>query len=176
MAEQGLIHIYCGDGKGKTTAAFGLAFRCAGRGNNVVILQFLKGNVTGEVLAAEKFPNMMVIRGNQTGKFTFQMSEADKENARLELSENFENAVKRCEAGDIRLLVIDEIMAAWNNDLIDRQRVLEFLKNKPDRLEVVMTGRNPPEALIKLADYVSEIKKIKHPFDCGIPARDGIER
>lgn len=171
--EQGLIHIYHGDGKGKTTCAFGLALRCAGCGERVVILQLLKGGETGEVRAISQFPNVTVVRGKSERKFTFQMNGHELAAVRRENNQNFANAVQL--AQDARMLVIDELMAAWNKDLIDRAAVQEFLEHKPEQLEVVMTGRNPPRELLCRADYITEMKKQKHPFDCGICARRGIE-
>ena len=171
--EQGLIHIYHGDGKGKTTCAFGLALRCAGCGEKVVILQLLKGGETGEVEALSRFSNVELVRGNPAEKFTFQMNEAELAAVRAEHDRNFAEAVRL--AQDARMLVIDELMAAWNKELIDRAAVLDFLDHKPERLEVVLTGRNPPQELLCRADYITEMKKQRHPFDCGICARRGIE-
>lgn len=172
---RGLIHIYCGEGKGKTTAAFGLAFRCAGHGEKVVILQFLKGSDTGEITAAQRFDNITVIRGNPAGKFTFQMSDAEKERTAQEHDWNFDRAAELCRSGTCRMLVLDEIMAAWDKGLLDKKKVLKFLRSKPEPLEIVMTGRNPPSELFELADYISEICKIRHPYDKGVGAREGIE-
>lgn len=171
--EQGLIHIYHGDGKGKTTCAFGLALRCAGCGEPVVILQLLKGGTTGEVTALSQISGITIIRGNPTGKFTFQMNPAELAAVREEHDRNFAQAVQL--ARTARMLVIDELMAAWNQELIDHQAVLDFLDHRPEQLEVVMTGRNPPEELMTRADYITEMKKQRHPFDCGICARRGIE-
>ena len=173
---KGLVHIYCGEGKGKTTAAFGLAFRCAGRGNKVLILQFLKGGVTGEVLLAERIQEITVICGNASEKFTFMMSEEEKIAVRDKHNENIEKASELVSGGEYRMLVLDEVMAAWNENLIDRRAVLELIRKRPDGLEVVMTGRNPPKELFEMADYISEISKLRHPYDMGIPARDGIEQ
>lgn len=173
--EKGCIHIYCGDGKGKTTAAFGMAFRCAGRGLNVLILQLLKCGMTGEVLLAERIPEITVLRGNAAGKFTFQMTDGEKEAVRKSHDERLSEVRRLLHTGNYRMLVLDELMAAWNNGLIDKQAVLELIAARPEDTEIVMTGRNPPDELVQLADYVSEIKKRKHPFDQGIAAREGIE-
>ena len=147
--ERGLIHIYCGDGKGKTTAAIGLSVRAAGSGMRVLFVQFLKKAETSELNILTKLPQITVLRPSEDESWTD--TQAD-------------------------LLVLDEAIGAYNRGAIDRTKLLAFLKHKPESLEVEMTGRNPPGELIDLADYVSEIKKIKHPFDSGIRARTGIEK
>ena len=176
MAEEnGLVQIYYGDGKGKTTAAFGLAFRCAGWGRRVVIAQFLKSSPCGELTAAERFPTLTVLRSKGIHKFTFQMNDEEKavvaENCRTLLRQAAELA--RAEAA--RLLVLDEVISACNHGAVPEEALLEFLQNKPENLEVVLTGQNPSEALLAQADYVTEMKKVKHPFDRGVLARKGIE-
>lgn len=172
--EQGLIHIYCGDGKGKTTCAFGLALRCAGNGYPVRIVQFLKGGETGEVTAMQRMPNVTLLRAKQGTKFTFQMNDEEKTQARHEHSALLEAAF--ADTDGLRMLVLDEIMAACSTEMVAEERLLALLKQKPEQLEIVMTGRNPSEQLLALADYVTEMKKIRHPYDRGIGARRGIER
>lgn len=172
--EQGLIHIYCGDGKGKTTCAFGLALRCAGDGYPVRIVQFLKGGETGEVTAMQHIPNVTLLRVKQGTKFTFQMNDEEKVQARQAHSALLEAAFDDTEG--LRMLVLDEIMAACSTGMVAEERLLALLRQKPEQLEVVMTGRNPSEQLLELADYVTEMKKIRHPYDRGIGARQGIER
>ena len=147
MKDGGLIHIYCGDGKGKTTAALGLAIRCAGHGNHVLIVQFLKSRPTGELKSLTLIPGIELMRGKETKKFTFQMTAEEKAQ------------------------VLVEHLALFDKDIL-----VDFLKGKPAELEVVLTGRNPAAELVELADYVSEICKRKHPFEKGIAARTGIER
>lgn len=172
--EQGLIHIYCGDGKGKTTCAFGLALRCAGNGYKVRIVQFLKGGATGELSAVQNIPNIEVLRAKQGTKFTFQMNETERIQAQKEHHMLLKQAFEKTE--NLRMLVLDEIMAACSAGIADETQLIFFLQNKPDGLEVVMTGRNPSNELVKLADYITEMKKIRHPYDRGIAARLGIER
>lgn len=174
--EQGLIHIYCGNGKGKTTAALGLALRCAGSGNKVLIAQFLKSRPTGELTSLKYVPNIEIMRGKEIMKFTFQMSEEEKKQVLLEHEQLFDCVVEMCEEGKIDLLVLDEVIGACNTGVFNMARLIEFMKNKPCSMELVLTGRDPKPELIELADYVSEIKKVKHPYDKGIPARTGIER
>lgn len=172
----GLIHIYCGDGKGKTTAALGLSLRAAGRGMQVCIVQFLKSTETGELNILRQIPNVQIIRSQEHLGFTFRMNEEQKRHAALVQQELFAKASATALSGSCDLLVLDEIMAAINSGMVEAEQVKQLLCSKPEELEVVLTGRNPPEELIELADYVSQIQKVKHPFDRGIAARDGIER
>lgn len=174
--DKGLIHIYCGDGKGKTTASLGLALRAAGRGFNVRIIQFLKSQDTGEIHALKKIPEITLSRSEQKFKFYNQMSEQERKDCRDYQDKMLSEGFKDARSGEVDLLILDEILSSYRYHLVDREVVLSFLKNKPESLEVVLTGRDPAEELVEIADYVSEIKKIKHPFDQGIPARIGIER
>lgn len=176
MKDGGLIHIYCGDGKGKTTAALGLAVRCSGHGNNILFVQFLKSRPTGELKALTLIPNIEVMRGKENNKFTFQMTAEEKQEVLQKHMELFAVVKDKCQKEKIDLLVLDEIIGACNTGVFDLDELVDFLKNKPAELEVVMTGRNPKETLTELADYVSEICKRKHPFEKGIPARTGVER
>ena len=162
--EQGLIHIYCGDGKGKTTACLGLSIRCAGHGNKVLFVQFLKSRLTGELKSLELLSNIEVLRGKET-------KEVLREHMRL-----FARIKTKLEQEEVRLLVLDEVIGACNTGVFDEEQLIDFLKNKPQSLEVVLSGRKPSSALLDLADYVSEVCKRKHPFDNGIPARVGIEK
>lgn len=174
--EQGLIHIYCGNGKGKTTACLGLTIRCAGHGNKVLFVQFLKSRPTGELNSLELLPNIEVLRGKETKKFTFQMTAEEKQEVLREHEQLFAKIQTKLTGENVQLLVLDEIIGACNTGVFDENQLLDFLKTKPQRLEVVLSGRDPSPKLLELADYVSEICKRKHPFDKGIPARSGIEK
>lgn len=174
--EKGLIHIYCGDGKGKTTASLGLAVRSVGRGFKVLIIQFLKSQDTGEISTLEKIPGIKLLRTRKGFGFYFQMTDQEKEECRILHDEILSEGITMANSGQVDLLILDEIISAYNYNQVDCQELLSFLKNKPESLEVVLTGRDPSEELIELADYVSEIKKVKHPYDQGIKARIGIER
>ena len=174
----GLVHIYCGDGKGKTSAAIGLAVRAAGCGKHVVIARFLKTDDSGEVEALKMLPGVHVIPCRKNFGFVRSMDEKTKEKCAAYNRALFLEAARMAEDAD--LVVFDEIMAAMNYGMVPEADVLDFLADRPkkgetDGLEVVMTGRNPSEALIDAADYVSEICKRKHPFDRGIMARRGVE-
>jgi len=174
--ERGLVHVYCGDGKGKTTAALGLAVRSCGRGHKVLLVQFLKSQDTGELFAFEKLPGITVIRGKEGYRFSFHMTEEEKVHCRAVQDENLSRAIALCRSQHVDLLILDEAIGALDKNLVNRELLLEFLNSKPLGLEVVLTGRNPDDALLELSDYVSEIKKVKHPYDLNITARDGIER
>lgn len=172
----GLIHIYCGDGKGKTTAAVGLAVRCAGRGNKVLLVQFLKSRDSGELYSLAKLPDIEVLRGKESKKFTFQMNEEEKHALLIEHNKMFEQVLAKIKNGGYSLLILDEVIGALNAKVFEMPKLIEFLRHKPENLEVVLTGRNPAPELVEIADYVSEMRKVKHPMDKGIMAREGIEK
>ena len=137
MKDGGLIHIYCGDGKGKTTAAMGLSIRCAGHGNHVLIVQFLKSRPTGELASLALLPNIEVMRGKETKKFTFQMNDEEKAEVKREHMVLFDKVKQKCANEHIDLLIFDEIIGACNTGVFDQAALVEFLKNKPQELEVV---------------------------------------
>lgn len=166
-----MIHIYCGDGKGKTTASIGLAVRMAGYGKKVLFMQFLKGSYTGELEILQKSENITVMRCDKNYGFFRSMTDSDKENIIRCHNENLEYVLKNMDSFD--MIVLDEIFAAYNYDLADREKVKKIVEKYKG--ELVMTGREPQEWFVERADYVSEIKKIKHPYDKGITAREGIE-
>lgn len=171
----GLTHIYCGDGKGKTTAAVGLAVRAAGSGMKVHIVQFLKGNPTAELASLSLLPNITVDRPQKNYGFTFSMSDADK--AELTACHNamLGRAAELMNSGSIQMLIVDEFFAGYNSGLVDKALAERLVFDKPENCELVLTGRDPAEKFISDADYVSEIKAVKHPYEKGIPARKGIE-
>jgi cob(I)alamin adenosyltransferase len=166
-----MIHIYTGDGKGKTTASMGLAIRAAGSGRKVVIVQFLKGTDSGELHSLSLIPNITVLRNMECRGFFHNLSE---EVRRKITEENNEN-LKKAFVLPYDLIVLDEICAAYSLEAVGRKAVDDLLRDFPAEKELVLTGRNPPDHFCNAADYISEIKKIKHPFDKGVPAREGIE-
>ena len=169
------MHIYCGDGKGKSTAVMGLVLRAAGSGKKVILTQFLKDGKSSELNILRELPQVTVLTCSRQFGFFWNMTEEQKEEARKAYQELFEEAVRTAEEQKAFLLVMDEFMAAYNHEMINQSRALEFLKNRPAELEVALTGRDPAQELLELADYVSEIRKVKHPFDQGLKARKGIE-
>lgn len=173
--KKGLIHIYCGDGKGKTTAAMGLTVRAAGSGMKVVLVQFMKDGASNEVKVMKGLPGVTYACVDKKLGFSWNMTEEEKEEAKILYQQLFCDATKMAVEQEADLLVMDEFMSAYNYGWINQRAALEFLQNKPEKLEVVLTGRDPGEELTSLADYVTEMQKIKHPFEKGIPARKGIE-
>lgn len=174
--EKGLIHIYCGNGKGKTTTSMGLAVRAAGYGLKVLIYQFMKDNKSSERNILENIENITIVNGLDEEKFSFQMTQKEKEERKVFYNNRFREITEKARNENFDLLVMDEIIYTIGAGLLDEDIVVEYLKNKPQRLEVVLTGNNPGKNLIEIADYVSEIQKIKHPFDNGTSARYGIEK
>lgn len=169
----GYVHIYCGDGKGKTSAAVGMVIRAAGRGKKIAVARFLKTDDSGEVEVLKSIPQITVLPCERVFGFVSAMDEQTRKEAAAYNQELFEKAVFLAKTAD--MVMFDEIMAAVNYGMVSEKRVEEFLRDRPGALEVVMTGRDPSKFLLSMADYVSEIKKVRHPYDRGIPARKGIE-
>lgn len=170
----GLIHIYCGDGKGKTTAAVGLAIRAAGAKQKVLFTQFFKCGDSSEISVLKQLDSITVHVCTTRHGFFKNMNAEQRAKATADYTNLFADIIKQAENG-IGLLVLDEVISASNYGVVPMERLIDFLKNKPAELEVVLTGRNPADELLALADYVTEMKKIKHPFDRSIMARKGIE-
>lgn len=174
----GLVHVYTGNGKGKTTAALGLAMRALEHGLQVHMIQFLKGgSYTGELLAPERFGGKFAIE--QYGKGStdephyedFTPDEADRERALRGL----ERARELMREGKTNVLVLDEINVALQLGHLTEDEVLELLLTKPHNMELVLTGRNAPQSVMEAADYVSEMKAHRHPYNRGILGRKGID-
>ena len=168
--KQGLIQIYTGEGKGKTTAALGLSLRAVGRGFKVCFIQFCKGKISGEHLFVEKYPVFEILfRGNS------DLFKAPEEVLIKEARETLALAAEKILSGQYDLIVLDEINIAVSRNFITAADVLALLDQKPPELEIVMTGRYAHEDLIKRADLVTEMMPVKHPYFQKIPARLGIE-
>ena len=170
---RGLMHIYCGEGKGKTTAAMGLALRAAGAGKRVLVLQFFKDGSSSEIGVLSSLPGVDVVEQKRRFGFFWTLSDQEKAQAREYYTALLEEVMAKSGAYD--LLVLDEAMSACAHGVIDEGEVLAFLGEKPEKLEVVLTGRDPSQAMQDAADYITEMRKIKHPFDRGIGARKGVE-
>ncbi|MDR2397828.1 MAG: cob(I)yrinic acid a,c-diamide adenosyltransferase [Spirochaetaceae bacterium] len=173
----GLIHLYIGNGKGKTTAAVGLSVRAAGRDKQVLFAQFLKSTATGEIPALEKL-GIRVVRSSQALGFTHQMNEETKAQCSQEQGKILHTVLEALAQADgkaLDLVVLDEVLDALNTRMLAEDSLRSLITGRPPELELVLTGRNPPTWLVAVADYVSEVTKIKHPYDRGIPARIGIE-
>lgn len=170
--EKGLVHIYTGDGKGKTTAAVGLSVRARGAGKRVLFVQFMKGMETSEISPMKKL-GIEVIKKETIKKFVFAMTEEEKNRYKEEHKWSFQYAKEHCR--DFELIVLDEAISAISAGMIDEKDMIFFIKNRPQTLEIVLTGRQPGKALMECADYLSEVIMIKHPYEQGIMARSGIE-
>lgn len=168
----GLVHIYTGDGKGKTTASAGLAVRAAGAGKSVLFSQFLKGRPTGELTSLKKI-GVFVVRSDAVTKFIPYMNEQELKECRQSQKAVFDEVKSKIE--DFDVVILDEVIGAINTGMISLEETVELIRKRPEGTEIVLTGRDAPQELIELADYVSEIKAVKHPYDKGITAREGIE-
>ena len=171
--EKGLVQVYTGDGKGKTSSAFGLALRAVGRGLKVYIIQFIKGGFDyGELYVVDRLPNLK-LKAFGRGMFVTERppGKEDVEPAQEALALSQE-VVK---SGEYDIVILDEINVALNLKLISLEKVLELIKDKPEHVELVLTGRSAPEEIIKAADLVTEMREVKHPFHKGYQARKGIE-
>ncbi|TCL55468.1 cob(I)alamin adenosyltransferase [Kineothrix alysoides] len=173
--KQGLIHVYCGDGKGKTTAAAGLALRAAGCGERVIFAQFMKGNESGELSAMERIQEIELLRNSRNYGFYKNMSDADKKEITREHNEILKEVMRKIESGGYGMVILDEITYPYELDLIDKSEVERLIKEKPPSLELVLTGREPDELFLEYADYITRMKCIRHPYEKGIPARRGVE-
>ncbi len=174
---RGLIHVYTGDGKGKTTAAVGLAMRAAGHGKRVLLAQFLKGGgeVSGEISLVHKLlPGVEVLRFAQVHPLFDPSVKVEELAARVQ--RDFETLRLRIMEGGFDLVVLDEINNCISQDLLPLQSALDLLDGKPEPVEIVLTGRGAHPRVIEKADYVTELKMVKHPAQTsGTQAREGIE-
>lgn len=172
--EQGLVQVYTGNGKGKTTASLGLALRAAGHGLRVYVMQFMKGStVYGELEAARRLAPELTIE--QVGRDTFvSRTDPDPEDVRL-AREAFVRAQQLVCSGDYDLVVLDELNCAVDFGLLHLDEVLELMRSKAPHTELVLTGRGARPEIIALADLATEMREIKHYYNTGQPARRGIE-
>ena len=166
------VQLYTGDGKGKTTAALGAALRAAGHGKRVLVIQFMKGRLYGELAAVEGIEGFTI---EQYGRDEF-VDPKNPEQIDIELAgKGWKRAMEVLGDEELDLLVLDEINVAVSFGLIELDAVVEFVKTKPERLELILTGRYAPDELIELADTVTEMKEITHHFRNGVEARKGVE-
>lgn len=168
-----MIHLYCGDGKGKTTAAMGLALRMAGRGRKVVIAQFLKGADSGERYALAQLPQVTLLPVPDQVKFSFAMTPEEQQAERERYAGMLEQLLRLCTDPELGLLVLDEACAGVNTGLVCLEGLLSILECT--QAEVVLTGRDPVPQLRARADYITQFQKARHPYDQGVPARPGVE-
>lgn len=176
MAEKvNLFHVYYGEGKGKTTAAMGLALRAIGQGRRVLIAQFLKTGRSGELLALACIPEALVFEVEPIGKFTFAMTDEEKREAGTRQTAQLKRLLAAVEAEKPGLMVFDELALAVTLDLIEEEDAAQLIEAGLKYGEVAVTGRYAPASMLKRADYVTQMQKQRHPFDQGIRARKGVE-
>jgi len=172
VIEKGFIQVYTGPGKGKTTASLGLALRAAGDGLNVYMIQFMKGRRYSEIDAIESIKNITVF---QSGRDEF-VNKENPEKIDIDLAKKgLERAREIIKKGKHDLVILDEINVAVDFNLIKEEDVLSLLDEKPEKMEIVLTGRYASKEIMKRADLVSEILEIKHPYQTGITSRKGID-
>lgn len=171
--EEGLVQVYTGDGKGKSTAAFGLALRAMGRGLKVKIVQFLKGDTRyGEIIALQQFPAIEVV---QFGSPEFVNPLHPREEDRRLAQEALEQGRQALLSGRYDIVIMDEVHVAAKLGLISVEDILALIGERPKRVELVLTGRDADPRVIEAADLVTQMTLIKHPYQKGISARYGIE-
>lgn len=173
MIGKGRIHIYYGYGKGKTTAAVGQIIRAAGSGLDILMFQFLKNNSANERKILEQIPNITCLPGREITKFVNQMNRDEKAELKHYNTKALDEIVKFCSPFDI--LFLDEILDAVALGVLSEDKLLSFLQHKPYGLEIIMTGHDLSERMLEMADYATEMTKVRHPFDDGKIAREGIE-
>ena len=170
---KGYIQVYTGDGKGKTTAALGLALRAAGAGLKVYLAQFIKGGAYSEIKALERFSDLITVK--QYGRDCFIREKPSEEDRRL-ASSGLDEAEEFMLSGRYSLVILDEINIATFFSLIPVERLMDFIDKKPAGVELILTGRRADSRIVDRADLVTEMKEVKHYYGKGVEAREGIER
>ena len=171
--EKGLLIVHTGKGKGKSTAAFGMVFRCVGHGMKSGVIQFVKGAwATGERTVLEKFPELVTIKAMGEG---FSWDTQDRQRDIKAAESAWATSKEMMTSGDFDMVILDELNIPLRYDNLDIADVVETLKHKPEDLHVVVTGRNAKDELIEIADLVTEMTMVKHPFRAGVKAQKGIE-
>ncbi len=168
-----MIQLYCGNGKGKTTAAIGAAVRAAGSGMQVLFTQFFKNGDSSEIYALKQVQGVYCM----FPKEKYILFETLDEPVKAKLSQSYHSVLEQMihDAAEYDMLVLDEAISAYNLGLLDKEKFYAFLQSEKQNREIILTGRNPDDTLLALADYVSEICMVKHPFEQGAMARKGIE-
>lgn len=173
MTGTGKIHIYYGYGKGKTTAAVGQIVRAAGAGLQVLMFQFMKDNSSSERNILEQIPNVTCLPSKEFAKFYHQLNGEERASLKRYNTKALDEIVKFCSPFDV--LFLDEVLCAVQHNLLSEEKLLSFLEHKPRGLEIILTGHEVSDRLLTVADYVTELRKVKHPYDQGTSAREGIE-
>lgn len=172
--EKGLVIVHTGKGKGKSTAGFGMVFRSLGHGHKVGVVQFVKGRIeTGERMALERFPDLVTVKRMGEG-FTWETQDRQRDIAAAQQA--WDAAKEMIVSGDYRLVLCDELNIVLRYDYLDIAEVVNFLKTeKPEDVHVVITGRNAKDELVEIADLVTDMTQVKHPFRSGVKPQEGIE-
>jgi cob(I)alamin adenosyltransferase len=171
--EKGLIIVHTGKGKGKSTAAFGMVFRCIGHGMKAGIVQFVKGAwATGERTVLEKFPELVTIKAMGEG-FTWETQDRERDIAHARAG--WEEAKRMIADPQYKLVLLDELNIVLRYDYLPTEEIIAALRSKPADKHVIVTGRNAKDELIEIADLVTEMEQVKHPFRSGVKAQKGIE-
>ncbi len=175
--KKGYIQVYTGNGKGKTTAALGQGLRACGHNLEVCMVQFLKTDDSGELCSIPLLRgNFRVFRFESEKGFLWTLSPKQKELLKSEICTAMEFVKKVMKGYEYDILILDEIAAVLSNGLYSTREFLKIIKGKPDAMEIILTGRDMPEAVLKIADLVTEMREVKHYFNEGVTARAGIEK
>ena len=176
--DKGCIQLYYGDGKGKTTAAIGQIVRCVGHGFKVLVYQFLKEPTSGEVSVIRSLPGVEYIPNEGPIPFMFNLTPEQQEFYKQRFQKAFDEVRQKFFTGEYDLVVLDEVIDAYNLGVVPQEQVIEMMEKKPEGTELVITGHDygmDISALTDRADYVTKFVKEKHPFDLGMGCRKGIE-
>ncbi|MCW5211229.1 aminotransferase class I/II-fold pyridoxal phosphate-dependent enzyme [Clostridium perfringens] len=160
--KEGYVQVYTGNGKGKTTAAMGLAFRAAGDGMEVKVVQFLKSWKTGELESAKRFDNLEILRFEKVKGFTWELNEEELAQLKSEVRVGFDFVKGLVENRGCDILILDEVMASISGGFIGEDEIVELIEKKPKDMELILTGRNVPEKIMEKADLITEMREIKH--------------
>ena len=173
MASRGCVHIYTGNGKGKTTAALGLCLRAVGAGLRVYLAQFMKSGDYSELKALKRLGHQVTVEQFGTGRFVRgNPSEKDRQAA----MQGFEAAKSALASGNYKLVILDESMVALHQGLLSREQIHTWIDMRPAAVELVLTGRNAPPEIIAMVDLVTDMREVKHYYQNGVTARIGIEK
>lgn len=177
MDTTGLVHLYIGNGKGKTTSAVGLAIRALGNNLNVLFAQFLKNTETGEKIIFEQFNEQLYFfrPTQQYSKFLWNMTKEELSRTKEDLNKGWQHIKSEINTGNWDVVVLDEILDCIQNGLLEEADIIKTIVQKPKNIELVLTGRSAKNSFYEIADYISMIDEVKHPFKKGIQARRGIE-
>lgn len=174
--DKGLVQVYCGNGKGKTTAAIGLGIRAVGRDFKVIMIQFLKHADTGEAKTLKLLePKFKVFHFEKPRGFTWTLTPEEREEKKAEIKNAINFARKVLDTGECDILILDEILGAIQAGFVEEEEICQLIDNKLEGTELVLTGRVLPKSIAQRSDYISEIEAVKHPMTHGISAREGIE-